>query len=521
MSCVAMRFACFQVMLVILAPLVPAATSPGYSDARSKRFDCGTLSLYFLSRLEGKALDLNQIAARLPVTKREAFSLRDLKVAAHAYELPLIGIRIRKRPDRPALVYLGGPDVGHFLVIRPVGQSGKLVQVLDSDRDPFVTDFKDLAESDAWTGLALVPVRPNWAGRVAGGLALVSGLVLLGMNARRRVILRPGFTLIEALVVIGVISILIGLLLPAVQAAREAARRAQCQGNLRQLGVALHAYHEAMGCFPINWSPSKPSAEVKYLGYYSTHSRLLPYLDRSSLYSSINFDIGSIPPDTLGADPVTARFLYLNATNATVFNSSVSVFLCPSDGGPFEVAGANYRCSVGVGPWPVALAEFPDSGNGVFEEMRATRFNSIPDGLSHTSSMSERSRGSNSKTASSPNRDFWQNANQTFNADQQVRACSIAARIGVPAPFVTGGAWWFWSGRERTLYTHTQPPNGRVPDCIWPLAITAPGMATARSFHPGGVNMQMADGSVRFAASSLEVNVWRALGTRNGREIVD
>lgn len=105
-------------------------------------------------------------------------------------------------------------------------------------------------------------------------------------------------------------------------------------------------------------------------------------------------------------------------------------------------------------------------------------------------------------------------------ADQLITACRLAARSNGRS-FVDGGRWWFWSGRERTLYNHAQAPNGRVPDCLFWSMISSAGMATARSLHPGGVNVGLGDGSVRFVKDSIVPSVWRAIGTRNGGELVD
>ena len=87
--------------------------------------------------------------------------------------------------------------------------------------------------------------------------------------------------------------------------------------------------------------------------------------------------------------------------------------------------------------------------------------------------------------------------------------------------FRSGGLWWFWTGKDQTLYTHTQPPNGRIVDCLTSGQQPPSGMVTARSMHPGGVNALMGDGSVRFVSDSIDPAVWRGLGTRNGAELVD
>jgi integrase len=118
---------------------------------------------------------------------------------------------------------------------------------------------------------------------------------------------------------------------------------------------------------------------------------------------------------------------------------------------------------------------------------------------------------------SGPNR----KAADVYSADELLLGCRIAARPGTTPTFSRGGGSWFWTDRKRTLYTHTQPPNGRIPDCLL-LQMDCPyGMATARSWHLGGVNLLMGDGSTRFVKETIDVQLWRAFGTRNGGELVD
>ncbi len=326
-----------------------------------------------------------------------------------------------------------------------------------------------------------------------------------------------GFTLIELMAVIGGISVLIGLLLPAVESAREAARRLRCQSNLHQIGLALHAYLTDHGTFP----PSYLGRTLPhYLGLYSIQARMLPYLDQRPLYSSINFSVSTCPDLVLGSDVPCARFRSLNAVNATVLQTRVEVFLCPSDGAAFESTGNNYRGNTGLGPLYKALPECPDSGNGLFPELGLISPARVPDGLSHTVAFSERLRGAGAGSRTFPERDFFSQGHYVQTADQLIQECRIEARAGNPSS-QNGGRWWFWAGREQTLYTHTQPPNGSVPDCLAGQSLPGNGMATARSDHLGGVNVLMGDGSGRFIKETISKDVWRGLGTRNGRELVD
>lgn len=341
-------------------------------------------------------------------------------------------------------------------------------------------------------------------------------------NRRRR-----GFSLIEMMVVVGLISILIGLLLPAVQSARAAARQAHCRSNLRQIGLALHAYHESNNSFPIainsivaRVAPGRN--RMAYAGYYSFHTRLLPALDQAALFNSINFLSGTTPPRSINYPPLKPEEVAGNAVNSTASQAAVAVFLCPSDGGPFGSSGNNYWGNVGVGVNPSRSYLHPDSGNGFLAEVSSTSAASIRDGLSHTAAFSERLRGSNQHPLN-PGRDFWSlQSGLVGTADDLIVACRIAGRAEYDREgYAAAGDSWFWAGRDRTYYNHAQAPNGAVPDCLIGAFRPPPGMATARSLHPNGVHTLMGDGSVRFVSGSIAPAVWRGLGTRNGLELVD
>ena len=335
------------------------------------------------------------------------------------------------------------------------------------------------------------------------------------LSAKRR----TGLTLIEVLVVIGIIAMLAALVLPAVQSAREAARRMQCASNLRQLGLALQHYHDVNLTYPPRSSTGGRPPNV-HPGFYSVHARILLYLEQVPLYSAINFEVGTVPLETMAMVGPLPGYEGAIAANMTAASTGVRVFLCPSDPGPWPVAGCNYRGNTGVGPEGYTFAEFRDSGNGLLPEVERVSMASVPDGLSHTAAFSERIRGSGQKHLPDPSHDYFALYAGAKSADQLLLGCRAAARAGSMS-FVDGGRWWFWTGRERTLYNHAQTPNGPVADCLTPNWITGYGMATARSFHPGGVNLAMGDGSVRFASERIDQAVWRGLGSRNGHEPVD
>lgn len=328
-----------------------------------------------------------------------------------------------------------------------------------------------------------------------------------------------GFTLIEVLVCVGILSLLMALLLPAVQASREAARRIKCQNNLHQIGLSLHSYVSSHACFPPTITTFRLPNGSFYTGLYSLHSRLLPQLDQQPLYDAINFQTGTWPIDTFLVPPSNVE-LEMNSVNATIYHTGFNSFLCPSDRGPFSDTGNNYRGDTGVGPMGSTWAETPDSGNGLFPEGGLIRPSGVPDGLSHTVAFSERLRGSGLQPPDAE-RDMFRRSGVVYTADQLLKACRIAARPWNTPGFSESGRWWFWTGRERTLFNQAQVPNGSIPDCTYGGMTPMIDMATARSTHPGGVNVLMGDGSCRFVLQTISQHSWRGLGTRNGGELVD
>ena len=327
-----------------------------------------------------------------------------------------------------------------------------------------------------------------------------------------------GFTLIELLVCIALIGLLVALLLPAVQSARESARRAQCSNNLKQIGLALHGYHASHNSFPYEisdyWPPATSPPASGIVEAYSALARILTYMEQQALYSAINFDVEMHP------GPTTPHL-----TNQTAFEASLSSYLCPSDGADRAgTHGTNYRGNFGVGPAPNVTGESPDGGNGFFNLPVTLNAGSFTDGLAHTAAYSERLRGSGGGPGV-PERDFGDlgiSVNPSpfeRDADYALAWCRVAAATAFPR-FQRAGYSWLISRRETTTYCHAQEPNGPIPDAI-PGVPQAWGIATARSWHHGGVNVLMADGSARFVSDGIARRVWRALGSRNGGELVE
>lgn len=296
---------------------------------------------------------------------------------------------------------------------------------------------------------------------------------------------RSGFTLIELLVVIAIIAILIALLLPAVQQAREAARRTQCRNNLKQIGLALHNYHASTQCFPfaIGGTGSK----------YSALSQLLPYLDQAPVYNQIDF---------------TKQ--YTDPVNAVPRLLEISMFRCPSDyANPQPTSGGatNYVPNKGSS----VLWQDP-AANGVMYWFSATRIGDITDGSSQTVAFSERNLTDGSNGISTPDADTYLSSSNPLTPDEAMQMCAAVdvTNLANQFPQFMGAPWI----DGKNAYQHISPPNNR--SCgFQPSAKAA---MTASSRHVGGAHALMADGAVRFTSSNVDKNVWRAVGTRNGGE---
>ena len=316
---------------------------------------------------------------------------------------------------------------------------------------------------------------------------------------------RLALTLIELLVVVGVIGVLVGLLLPAVQSAREAARRAQCINNLKQLALATHNFATAEGGFPADPSFREVGPFPLSMHYRSVPYQLLPYLERGALYDAINQYVYMNTPYSFPPENVTAAI------------TTVSGFLCPTDSAPTSPPGLiNYRTNQGFGG-PGPGMPRPTGAFGWYGlPLPLSRFT---DGLSQTVAFSEKKAGSGGGGRFDPSRDWISVSGDRLPIEQGGWRGRCAALAASQAAQLDAGHYWIFHGGMYTSFTCWAAPNSRVLDC-GTFTVNGDGAFTARSDHPGGVNAAMADGSVRWFGSEIALRTWQALCTRDGGEVI-
>ena len=362
-----------------------------------------------------------------------------------------------------------------------------------------------------------------------------------GAAARPRV-RRGGFTLIELLVVIAIIAVLIALLLPAVQSAREAARRAQCVNNLKQLGLATHNYLSSNNVFPPQTSwPSSDTGGWGYNWYYA----IFPQLEQNQIFNAVNFSLS--PWD------------YGQTTAAT---AKVASLICPSESGTQQIYPiyastgtfyysvsnyvGNYGGPAAVAPYTGTIVPMADLEGG--QRLTPVGIQSVTDGTSNTGLFSERLlcfpsgtsqavypggtnayravfqgtypaapysvTPANAGTASNPAILFVQGCQALSSSTPALYPSTIGSMLLPGYPMHVG----------LTSYMHWTPPNtppcNNPADASWLSYVGPYGSASANSMHPGGVNVCFADGSVRFVKSSVSLQAWWGLGTRAGGEVI-
>lgn len=337
------------------------------------------------------------------------------------------------------------------------------------------------------------------------------------------------FTLIELLVAIAIIAVLIALLLPAIQRAREAARRTQCRNNLKQLGLALQNYSDTFSSLP----PAVVIADVGgrlVSGGWSVHARLLPFLEQSGGYNAVNFD-----------------FAYDHPTNVTVAQMNVEVFMCPSDPDTlpyphsFGLAGVT-SYGWNMGDWYVWGGANPSGTNyanrprGAFFVNSGVRERDFVDGLSNSMIGAEvKARQRYFRDCAGLSTRFTPYSFPAIGDDPYTVAPEYVSGVGCNATLRDSGhTEWVDGHVHQSGVTTAWTPNRRIENgstgARYDIDITGIrevnlgptfSAVTSRSHHPGGVHVLLGDGSVRFVSDNINGTAWRAVGTIAGGESVD
>jgi prepilin-type processing-associated H-X9-DG protein len=334
---------------------------------------------------------------------------------------------------------------------------------------------------------------------------------------------------VELLLVTAIIGILVSLLLPAVQAAREAARRAQCENHLKQLGLSLHNMLSAGSCFPNAGEAAPttvPSGLHSYLSDFSPLARLLPYCEEQNLQNLIDFTVFMGHP---GKDQLPAEL-------RDAAQTPVAMFLCPSDpetpvhaialvsGDATNVsyAGSNFAMNGGDGTdaYSGTVGFMANANNGICFVKAKLRQDDIKDGMSNTLAFTESLRGPCDSPSLKPTPDIQVYRAKASTTETLVNTAD-AGGLGALLPSITG-----WDGNRLSIWLRGCSPNGPVMNGRFLPNSSIPDMTggsakvtAARSRHPGGVNACLCDGSVQFIANGIDKAVWHGLWTRAGNEI--
>ncbi len=329
---------------------------------------------------------------------------------------------------------------------------------------------------------------------------------------------RRGFTLVELLVVIAIIGILIALLLPAVQQAREAARRMSCSNNLKQIALSMHNYESSMRQFP-------PIGEsISYS--FSVQAQLLPFCEQANLQRLIDFNVElGHPRDGVNPEHVVAA------------RTPVEFFTCPSDdmavvktietarGGPFEFAGTNYCVNVGSGTGD--YVSFGDPTDGISWSGAKVKFRDITDGTSNTVAFAETLMGPGMEPASTPQGQQMQkyiakgsgrNISDVHAMRDYIDANDLSGMLGQVSSWdgQRGSTWIRGFGSGGGAINGYIPPNSKFPD----ISVRAYVVMGPRSNHPGGAMTVFCDGSVHFLPDTINAETLHHLFARNDGEVL-
>lgn len=320
---------------------------------------------------------------------------------------------------------------------------------------------------------------------------------------------RGGFTIIEMMVSISIISLLVAMLLPVIQASRENSRIVTCTSNLRQVGLACNAYESTHRRYPsyLDWKGSG----------FSGHVQLLAFLG----YENVSNSLVSPEYGRAAADPPTV------VRNSAILSTRISVLTCPSDGN--ESLRVSYRACFGTTPgihadWrPGRGPLLNPTSKALWGILNGARHpGEVIDGLSHTVLYSERVSGDGMASRYSPWTDVASVPTPLASVSGTVNACS-----NLPANqsdhFSSSGFTWMIGMYEHSAYNHILPPNSNIPDCVSGMTQSrmGNGAIAARSYHRGHCQISLADGSVRKISQEIELSVWRSLSTIHGDEVLD
>lgn len=321
---------------------------------------------------------------------------------------------------------------------------------------------------------------------------------------------RRGFTLIELLVVIAIIAVLIALLLPAVQQAREAARRSSCQNNLKQLGLALHNYHDTFNSLPqLHFNITGANSWEGHGPWVS----ILPQIEQGNVFDNWNMSLHYRNQPAVGG--------------TALFRSKLAAFICPSDRsyGDGNEPGVNYGVSLGSDP---RFWNNNNAGNGMFRRFGSLKFGDVTDGLSNTAMISELFKGDNNQAGQSDS-DIRRNGTSPFASwtnpafptqvelDAFGTSCAALSSTG-EASLSQNGRDWSAPYITQVAFNTTAPPNWRYPTCVvggtFGLAADRDGVAPPRSRHTGGAQVCLGDGSVRFISENINLPTWQWFGAK-------
>jgi prepilin-type N-terminal cleavage/methylation domain-containing protein/prepilin-type processing-associated H-X9-DG protein len=320
---------------------------------------------------------------------------------------------------------------------------------------------------------------------------------------------RKGFTLIELLVVIAIIAVLIALLLPAVQAAREAARRSQCLNNLKQLGLAIANYESSNGTYPIGAQNGIANCgNPNGCNRRSWGFSILQYVEQQAAFNAINF-----------------AYPFYDISNSTVYSIEIGVFNCPSDPGngnyepytPVNRQKGNYVVNWGNASY------LQDAGNNPITSPTVPGLNVTSVIFSPSPFTFNKAYGSRSAVDGTSNTLAFAEVLNPNNPTAAINGSTTDHRGDV-----------YNDDYNCPGFNTFTPPNSTIPDqmegtyCVYPyqdnppcIQGTAPYFNCARSYHNGGVNAAMCDGSVRFYKNSINPNTWQALSSMKGKEVID